>query len=71
MHPDLGVHAGELAVERLGEEFEIGVGALFLLRAHVMRRLFDLDQRAAGAAMSRSSAFMMSHRSSIISLSSL
>ncbi len=48
MHPDLGVDAGELAVEGLGLELEIGVGGALLLSPAVMRRLLDLDQRAAG-----------------------
>ena len=47
MHPDFGIYTGELAVERLGEELEIGIRALLLLRAHVMRRLLNLDQWAA------------------------
>ena len=48
MHPDLGVDAGELAIEGLGLELEIGVGGVGLLGAAVVRRLLDLDQRAAG-----------------------
>src|ERR1700758_2085648 len=28
MHPDLGIDAGELVVERLGLEFELGIGAV-------------------------------------------
>jgi hypothetical protein len=48
MHPDLGVHAGELAIECLSQEREIGIRAVRLLSAHVVRRLLHLDQRAAG-----------------------
>ena len=48
MHPDLGVHADELAIERLGEELEIGIRAVRLLGAHMVRRFLHLDQRAAG-----------------------
>src|SRR5258707_15864150 len=47
MHPDLGVDAGKLAVERLGEELQIGVRALGLLRAHMGRRVPDPDPTAA------------------------
>ena len=47
MHPDLRVDALELAVERLGQELEIGVGTIRTRRAPVVRRLLDLDQRTA------------------------
>jgi hypothetical protein len=63
MRPDLRVHADELAVERLGEELEIGVRAIGARAAAVMGRLLDLDERAAGSGSSRNSAFMMSLRS--------
>jgi hypothetical protein len=33
MHPDLGIHVDELPIERLGEELEIGVSAVWLLGA--------------------------------------
>src|SRR5258707_15430628 len=48
VHPDLSVDTGELAIECLGKKVEIGIRALWLLGAHMMRRLLDLDQRAAG-----------------------
>ena len=48
MHPDLSVHAGELAIECLGEELEIGIRAVWLLGAHMVRRFLHLDQWAAG-----------------------
>src|ERR1043166_917308 len=48
MHPDLRVDAGQLAIELLGEELEIGIAAVRLLGAHVLARLLHLDQRAAG-----------------------
>src|SRR5438046_464800 len=48
MNPDLDVDADELAVERLGQELEVGVGAIGARRAAVVGRLLDLDQRAAG-----------------------
>ena len=48
MHPDLGVEPLKLAVERLGQEFELGIAAVGARRAAVMRRLLELDQRAAG-----------------------
>src|SRR6516164_7622897 len=47
MYPDLSVHAGELAIECLGEKLEIGIRALRLLGAHMVRRLLHLDQWAA------------------------
>src|SRR5262249_42392654 len=47
VHPDLGVDAFELAVERLRQELELGVGAVRACRAAVMRGLLDLDQRTA------------------------
>ena len=49
MHPDLGIHVDELAIERLGEELEIGIRAIWLLGAHMMRRFLHLDERAAGS----------------------
>src|SRR5215475_1113576 len=49
MHPDLGIHVDELPVERLGEELEIGIRAIWLLGAHMMRRFLHLDQRATGS----------------------
>ena len=48
VHPDLGVDAGELAVEGFGLEFELGVGAVGPGRQAMMARLLDLDHRAAG-----------------------
>ena len=48
VHPDLGIDAGELAVERLGLEFELGLGAVGPGRQAMMARLLDLDHRAAG-----------------------
>ena len=49
MHPDFGIHADKLAVERLGEEFEVCLGTVGPQRASVMRRFLHLDQRAAGS----------------------
>src|SRR3984893_11020422 len=47
MYPDLSVHAGELAIECLGEKFQIGIRALWMLGAHMVRRLLHLDQWTA------------------------
>ena len=47
MHPDLGIDPGELAVEGLGLEFEVGLGAVGPRRQPVVPRLLDLDHRAA------------------------
>src|SRR6516165_8935141 len=49
MHPDLGIHVDELPIERLGEDLEIGIRAVWLLGAHMMRRFLHLDQRATGS----------------------
>src|SRR6266705_477199 len=38
----------ELAVERLGQELEVGVGAVGPRGASVVRRLLDLDEGTAG-----------------------
>jgi hypothetical protein len=43
MHPDLGIHANELAIECLGEELEIGIRAVWLLGAHMVRRFLQLN----------------------------
>src|SRR5205807_790186 len=43
MHPNLSVHAGQLSVEGRGKELEVGIRALRLLSAHVVRRLLHLD----------------------------
>ncbi len=48
VHPDLGIHAGELAIEGLGEKLEIGIGGGRLQGAAMVRRLFHLDQWATG-----------------------
>src|SRR5215470_13675364 len=48
VRPDLGVDPSQLPVERLGEELEVGVGAVGPRGAPVVRWLLDLDQRAAG-----------------------
>src|SRR5258708_13867579 len=50
VHPDLSVDTGELAIECLGKKVEIGIRALWLLGALMMRRLLHLDQSAAGRA---------------------
>ena len=71
VHPDLGVHAGKLAVEGLGEELEIGIRVA--LAAWVRPWCGGSSTWINGqpaAAMSRNSAFMMSQRSRIIALSS-
>src|SRR6516162_7480327 len=49
VYPNLSIHVGELAIERLGEKLEIGIRALWLLGAHMVRRLLYLDQWAAGS----------------------
>jgi hypothetical protein len=48
VHPDFRVDADKLAVESLGEEFEVGVSAIGTQRTAVVRWFLDLDQRAAG-----------------------
>src|SRR5215510_10372106 len=48
MHPDLGVHPDQLSIEGLSEELEIGIRAVRLLAAHMVRRFFHLNQWAAG-----------------------
>src|SRR5271155_552861 len=48
VYPDLRIDAGELAVEGLGLELEIGVAAVGAGREAMVARLLDLDHRAAG-----------------------
>jgi hypothetical protein len=49
VHPDLGIDTRELAIERLGLEFELGVGAVGPGGQPVMARLLDLDQGTPGS----------------------
>src|SRR5271166_1987252 len=48
MHPDLGVDAGELPVERLGLKLELGIAAVGPGGQPVMAALLDLDHRTPG-----------------------
>jgi hypothetical protein len=44
----LGARRWELPVERLGQKFEVGIGAVGPGGAPMVRRLFDLDEGTAG-----------------------
>jgi len=54
VQPDLRIDAGDLAVDRLGEELEILVVGGAIGAGDVVLRLLDLDDATAGGAAARS-----------------